>query len=91
MACKIVTPFFKGHAISNALSREDDLQWLSKNDGEKTWSPYDVLGHLIHGERTDWIPRAKIIIVENIRALEAGKYPKIERDAAEARGLEEKR
>lgn len=39
-------------------------EWSSKNDGEKTWSPYDVLGHLIHGERTDWIPRAKIIMEE---------------------------
>lgn len=32
------------------------------NEGEETWSPYDVLGHLIHGERTDWIPRLRIIL-----------------------------
>src|SRR5262249_34714939 len=32
------------------------------NEGEKTWSPFDVLGHLIHGEKTDWIPRAKMIL-----------------------------
>jgi hypothetical protein len=36
--------------------------WSRKNEGEDTWSPYDVLGHLIHGERTDWIPRARIIL-----------------------------
>src|SRR4029450_1921228 len=32
------------------------------NEGADTWSPYDVIGHLIHGERTDWITRAKIIL-----------------------------
>lgn len=32
------------------------------NDGNNTWSPYDIVGHLIHGEKTDWIPRAKIIL-----------------------------
>ncbi len=39
-------------------------EWVANNEGEKTWSPYDVLGHLIHGERTDWIPRAKTILGE---------------------------
>ena len=33
-----------------------------QNEGPETWSPYDILGHLIHGEETDWIPRAKIIL-----------------------------
>jgi hypothetical protein len=37
-------------------------EWLYANEGGDTWSPYDVVGHLIHGERTDWIPRAKIIL-----------------------------
>jgi uncharacterized damage-inducible protein DinB len=36
--------------------------WVLKNEGGDTWSPYDVLGHLIHGEQTDWIPRARIIL-----------------------------
>ena len=36
--------------------------WVFNNYGEKTFSPFDVVGHLIHGERTDWIPRAKIIL-----------------------------
>lgn len=31
-------------------------------EGEGTWSPYDVVGHLVHGERTDWIPRARHIL-----------------------------
>ena len=36
--------------------------FLRSNEGPDTWSPFDVLGHLIHGEETDWIPRAKIIL-----------------------------
>jgi len=36
--------------------------WLMTNEGGETWSPYDVVGHLIHGEETDWIPRAKMIL-----------------------------
>jgi hypothetical protein len=32
------------------------------SEGEETWSPYDILGHLVHGERTDWIPRLRIIL-----------------------------
>lgn len=33
-----------------------------RGEGEKTWSAFDVVGHLIHGERTDWMPRAKMIL-----------------------------
>ena len=36
--------------------------WTRTNEGGETWSPYDVIGHLIHGEKTDWIPRAEIIL-----------------------------
>lgn len=48
-------------AIETLLSGISD-EWLMNNEGENTWSPYDVVGHLIHGEKTDWIPRAKIIL-----------------------------
>jgi hypothetical protein len=42
--------------------------WTMSNEGGDTWSAYDVVGHLIHGELTDWIPRAKIILTgENNR------------------------
>jgi hypothetical protein len=37
-------------------------EWTAATEGPETWSPYDVLGHLIHGERTDWIPRARLIL-----------------------------
>lgn len=36
--------------------------WVYSNYGEKTFSPFDVVGHLIHGEQTDWLPRARIIL-----------------------------
>ena len=32
--------------------------WAMKNEGTDSWSPFDIVGHLIHGEETDWIPRA---------------------------------
>ena len=37
-------------------------EWIRNNEGEDSWSPFDIIGHLIHGERTDWIPRARIIL-----------------------------
>jgi hypothetical protein len=36
--------------------------WLKCNEGSGTWSTYDIVGHLIHGELTDWIPRVRIIL-----------------------------
>jgi hypothetical protein len=36
--------------------------WLEATEGEGTFSPRDVLGHLIHGEKTDWVPRIKLIL-----------------------------
>jgi hypothetical protein len=36
--------------------------WVRSNEGGETWSPFDVVGHLIHGELTDWVPRARIIL-----------------------------
>ena len=38
--------------------------WVTGTEGAETWSPYDVVGHLIHGERTDWIARAEIILAQ---------------------------
>ena len=34
-------------------------EWIVNNEGGETWSPYDVVGHLIHGERTDWMARIR--------------------------------
>ncbi len=49
-------------ATLNALLRDLPAEWTQCNEGENTWSAYDVVGHLIHGDTTDWIPRARIIL-----------------------------
>lgn len=49
-------------AALNALLRHLPEAWTFRNEGENTWSAFDVVGHLIYGERTDWIPRARIIL-----------------------------
>ncbi|HLK34735.1 MAG TPA: DinB family protein [Terriglobales bacterium] len=46
----------------DALLRDLPETWTLRNEGEKTWSAFDVVGHLIHGERTDWMPRARMIL-----------------------------
>jgi hypothetical protein len=46
----------------NALLRDLPQTWTLGNEGGKTWSPFDIVGHLIHGERTDWMPRARMIL-----------------------------
>ena len=39
-----------------------DSNWVNSNEGNDSWSPYDIVGHYIHGEKTDWIPRMNIIL-----------------------------
>ena len=46
----------------DALLRGLPEGWLSAHEGGESWSPYDVMGHLIHGERTDWIPRVRRLL-----------------------------
>jgi DinB superfamily len=49
-------------AVLDALLRDLPDPWTTSNEGGNSWSAYDVVGHLIHGERTDWMPRAKMIL-----------------------------
>jgi len=51
-------------ATLNSLLGDLPDAWIVHNEGPDTWSPFDVVGHLIHGEDTDWIPRAKIILAD---------------------------
>ncbi|MDH3492298.1 MAG: DinB family protein [Acidobacteriota bacterium] len=37
-------------------------EWTTGESGRDSWNAFDVVGHLIHGEKTDWIPRARIIL-----------------------------
>lgn len=45
-------------SLLNGLSSD----WIQNNEGGETWSPFDVVGHLIYGEQTDWMIRAEIIL-----------------------------
>jgi hypothetical protein len=64
-------------ATLDALLRGLPDTWIVANEGDKTWSPFDVVGHLIHGERTDWIPRVRIILADG----EARAFDKFDRFA----------
>jgi len=46
----------------NGLLRDLPESWTMGNEGENSWSAFDIVGHLIFGERTDWMPRAKMIL-----------------------------
>jgi uncharacterized damage-inducible protein DinB len=46
----------------DSLLRHLPEEWTLSNEGTETWSPFDVMGHLIHAEESDWIPRARIIL-----------------------------
>lgn len=50
--------------VLQALLADLPAVWTDADEGTGTWSPYVVVGHLIHGERTDWIPRAQIILAQ---------------------------
>jgi uncharacterized damage-inducible protein DinB len=49
-------------AVLRAWLSELPASWTTLNEGGDTWSPYDIVGHLIHGERTDWVPRAELLL-----------------------------
>jgi DinB superfamily len=49
-------------AVLKALLSNLNRDWTMNNEGPETFSPFDVLGHLIHGEKTDWRPRIQRII-----------------------------
>jgi hypothetical protein len=45
-----------------ALLRDLDEEWINAAEGPDTWSAFDIVGHLIHGERTDWMERTRRIL-----------------------------
>jgi hypothetical protein len=49
-------------ATLNALLRELPDAWTSQHEGDNTWSAFDIVGHLIHGDRTDWMPRVRMVL-----------------------------
>jgi uncharacterized damage-inducible protein DinB len=79
----IVAVLARTPASLKALLEGLPRTWADATEGGETWSPYDVVGHLIHGERTDWIPRARHIL-----AGESRPFDKFDRTAqfTESRG-----
>ena len=59
---KTVSLLTRTPAALDALLRDLPEEWTSRNEGEGTWSVFDVVGHLNHGERTDWMVRTKVIL-----------------------------
>ena len=49
-------------SVLNILLSGIDDEWIMNNEGPDTFSPYDVVGHLVHGEKTDWPVRIKIVL-----------------------------
>ena len=49
-------------AALDALLRDLPETWTLGNEGEKTWSAFDVVGHLVYAERANWIPRARLLL-----------------------------
>jgi len=49
-------------AALNVLLRDLPETWTHRNEGANTMSAFDVVGHLIHGERTNWMPRARMLL-----------------------------
>lgn len=49
-------------AALDALLRDLPDAWTLRHEGENTWTVFDVVGHLIHGERTDWMPRVRMVL-----------------------------
>jgi hypothetical protein len=74
-------------AALDALLRGLPDGWITSNEGGETWSPFDVIGHLIHGERTDWMPRVRIIL-EHGESRPFDKFDRFAQFAAsDGRGL----
>jgi uncharacterized damage-inducible protein DinB len=57
-------------AVLRTLLADLPDEWITPNEGGQSWSPFNVVGHLIDGERTDWIPRARIILNREPRPFE---------------------
>lgn len=63
--------------VLRALLADLPSVWTEATEGAGTWSPFDVVGHLIHGERTDWVPRIEHIL----RHGDTVAFPPFDREA----------
>jgi hypothetical protein len=63
--------------VMRALLVDLPSVWTDATEGPGTWSPFDVIGHLIHGEQTDWVPRVEHML----RQGDAVPFPPFDREA----------
>jgi len=63
--------------VLRALLLQLPTAWIDATEGPGTWSPFDVVGHLIHGERTDWVPRIEHMLEHGDRV----PFPPFDREA----------
>lgn len=61
----LISSLSKTPIILNVYLKGLSTELIHQNEGENTWSAFDIVGHLIHGEKTDWIVRAEIIVGES--------------------------
>ena len=75
-------------ATLRVMLRDLPGDWAIASD-KANWAPFDVVGHLIHGEETDWIPRARIILQqgENLTFVPFDRFAQFEK--SEGRSLDE--
>jgi hypothetical protein len=57
-----VTVLTRTPTVLDVLLRDLSNDWVTATEGPETWSPFDVIGHLIHGDRTDWMPRVEHLL-----------------------------
>jgi hypothetical protein len=75
----------------SALLDELPGGWIDARESPEAWSPREIVGHLIHGERTDWVPRARIILKqESYRRFESfDRFAELKTDRPMRERLEE--
>ena len=66
-------------ASLDALLRGLPHSWVYRNEGKDTWSAFDIVGHLIVGERTDWMPRVRVILEHGLEKGEARAFDPFDR------------
>jgi hypothetical protein len=64
---EVVSVLERSPSVLRALLQGLPEAWLCAHEGEGTFGPHEILGHLIHGERTDWVPRIKVILEHGAR------------------------
>jgi uncharacterized damage-inducible protein DinB len=76
-------------AVLEQLLSDIPAEWATRNEGGESWSPFDVVGHLVDGERTDWMARLRIILAQgsNRRFAPVDRFAHLSRN--KGRGLNE--